>query len=71
MVAGICVAISDEVSSISTSCFAALRMDTDPEYDDFELYSRIHELMEAYIHSPENDVDTSMLMTASRPASST
>ena len=42
----------------------ALRMDTDPEYDDFdERYTRIHELMEAYVHSPEGDDAPATLMT--------
>ena len=68
-IAGICVAISDNGfvdydELLREAIRIALRFDTDPEYDDFdELYTRIHELMDAYIHSPEGDgVDTSMLM---------
>jgi hypothetical protein len=63
MVAGVACRINNGVD-YDELLREALRIDTVPEYDDFdELYSRIHELLEAYIHSPEGDgVDTSMLM---------
>ena len=42
----------------------ALRIDTDPENDNFDdLYTRIGDLMDAYVASPEGDDDPATLMT--------
>ena len=59
MVAGVSVRISDDGVGdydelLREAIRVALRMDTNPAYDDFsELYDRIRELIDAYIRSPE------------------
>jgi hypothetical protein len=60
MVAGVSVPLNatsglyDYDELLSEALRVAMRIDTDPERDDFsELYGRIGELLDAYIGSPE------------------
>ena len=69
MVAGVGVRISDDGvvdydELLREAIRVGLRIDTNPACDDFpELYARIGELIDAYIHSPEgDDAPASMLM---------
>ena len=69
MVAGVSVRISDDGVGdydelLREAIRVALRMDTNPAYDDFsDHYDRIRELVDAYVHSPEGaDAPASMLM---------
>ena len=67
MVAGVCVphraaGYDDYDELLREALRVALRIDTDPTHDNFhDLYTRIDELMDAYIRSPEGD-DASTMM---------
>jgi hypothetical protein len=69
VVAGVCVSIdqnglADYDELLREAVRVALRMNTDPTRDDWDdLYDRIRDLMDAYIHSPEGaGEDASTLM---------
>jgi hypothetical protein len=59
MVAGVACRISNGIdydALLREALRVALRLDTDPENDNFDdIYNRIYELMDAYVHSPESD----------------